>query len=116
MKIIKHFLLYSIIWFWFLLGSFSSAQIFIPDEDEPVFTQSFNVVESVNGANVRLDDSVVANKIWQPMFHWYSQLLNLWIVFYPIILVVSGFRFAYWVVKSVINKNNLNNKKSLDNR
>lgn len=108
MKTIKHFLLYSIVWFWFLLGSFSSAQSLGSD--------NFNVVQSVNGANVRLDDSVVANKIWQPMFHWYSQLLNLWIVFYPIILVVSGFWFAYWVVKSVINKNDLNNKKSLDNR
>ena len=75
-----------------------------------------NVIKSINGATVTLDDNVVASEIWQPMFFWYWQLINTAITFFPIIFVVSMFWFIYWYLKNLWNKNSLESKKSLENK
>jgi len=75
-----------------------------------------NVIESINGANVRLNDQVVSSEIWQPMFFRYWQLLNVAITFVPVVVCVSMFRLIYWYLKGLWNKNSLDSKKSLDNK
>lgn len=79
-------------------------------------SSNFNVVKSVNGATVQLDDSVLANEVWQPMFFWYWQLLNVAITFVPVVVCVSMFRLIYWYLKGLWNRNSLESKKSLDNK
>lgn len=75
-----------------------------------------SVIESIDGANVVLNDDVVATEIWQPMFFWYWQLLNVAITFVPVIVCVSMFWLIYGYLKGLWNKNSLDFKKSLDNK
>lgn len=75
-----------------------------------------NVVQSINGATVQLNDEVLASEVWQPMFFWYWQLLNTAITFVPVIVVVSMFWLVYWYIKWLWNRNSLESKKSLDNK
>ena len=75
-----------------------------------------SVIESVNGANVVLNDQVLASEVWQPMFFWYWQLLNVAITFVPVIVVVSCFWLIYGYLKGLWNRNSLESKKSLDNK
>ena len=63
-----------------------------------------SVIESVNGANVVLNDEVLASEVWEPMFFWYWQLLNVAITFVPVIVVVSCFWLIYWYLKGLWNK------------
>ena len=76
---------------------------------------NWNIVESIEGANVVLSDSAIASWIGEPMFFWYWQLLNVAITFFPVILVVSMFWLIYSYLKNLWNKNSLESKKSLDN-
>ena len=75
-----------------------------------------NLIESVNGANVSLNDEAIATWIWEPMFFWYWQLLNVAITFVPVIVCVSMFWLIYGYLKWLWNKNSLESKKSLDNK
>lgn len=75
-----------------------------------------NVIQSVNGATVSLDEQVLATEVGQPMFFWYSQLLNVAITFVPVIVVISMFWLIYWYLKGLWNRNSLESKKSLENK
>lgn len=77
---------------------------------------NFNVVQSIQGANISLNEEVLASEVWQPMFFWYWQLLNTAITFFPIIFVVSMFRFIYGVLKNLWKNRGLESSKSLDNK
>ena len=111
----SRFNLFRVVWIYPFLGSFSNAQVFVPDENQPPLN-NHNVIQSVNGANVVLNDTVIAEDIWQPMFFWYWQLLNVALKFFPVLLVVSMFRLIYWYLKKVWNKNSLDSKKDLNNK
>ena len=52
-----------------------------------------SVIESVNGASVVLDEEILASEVWQPMFFWYWQLLNVAITFVPVI--VDNIKYHY---------------------
>ena len=75
-----------------------------------------NLIQSINWSNVVLDEQVLATNVWEPMFFWYWQLLNVAITFFPVIFVVSMFWFIYWYLKNLWNKKSLDTKKSLDNK
>lgn len=75
-----------------------------------------NIIESINGASVILDEQVLSTEVWQPMFFRYWQLLNTAITFFPIIFVVSMFWFIYGVLKNLWKNRGLESSKSLDNK
>ena len=75
-----------------------------------------NLIQSVNGANVVLNDEVLATEVWEPMFFWYWQLLNLSIKFYPVLFVVWFLWFLFGFIFSYINKSDIKFKKSLENK
>ena len=75
-----------------------------------------NVVQSINWSNVEFNESVIASEIWDPMFHWYWELINVAIIFFPVCFVVSMFWFIYWSWKNLLNKNILDRKKDLINK
>lgn len=75
-----------------------------------------NVIQDIQGANVSFNEQVLSTEVWQPMFFWYGQLLNVAITFFPVVFVVSMFWFIYWYLKSVWQKRVLDSMKSLDNK
>lgn len=75
-----------------------------------------NVVQSIDWANVTLNDNVIATEIWEPMFHWYWELINVAIIFFPICFIVSMFWFIYSWGKSLINRTDVMTKKDLYNK
>lgn len=75
-----------------------------------------NVIQNIDWANVSLNEQVLATEVWQPMFFWYWQLLNVTLQFVPIIIVVSMFWLIYDYLKNLSNKNSLESKKSLENK
>ena len=75
-----------------------------------------NIIQNIDWANLTLNDQVLATEVWQPMFFWYWQLLNVAITFFPIVVVVSMFWLIYWYLKNLWNKNSLESKKSLENK
>ena len=50
-----------------------------------------NVIQSIDWANVQLNEQVLAQEVWQPMFFWYWQLLNVTLKFVPVIVVITMF-------------------------
>lgn len=77
-------------------------------------TQS--VIQSINWANVVLNDEVLATEVWQPMFFWYWQLINTYISFRPVIIFIGFFWLIFEYVKWLTNKKSLSSKKSLENK
>lgn len=75
-----------------------------------------SLINPIQWSNVSLNDQVLATEVWEPMFFWYWQLLNVAITFVPVIVVVSMFRLIYWYIKWLWNKNSLESKKSLENK
>ena len=75
-----------------------------------------NIIQRVNGATVELNETVLAQDVWEPMFFRYWQLLNVTIRFIPIIIVISMFWLIYDYLKNLSNKNSLESKKSLENK
>lgn len=75
-----------------------------------------SLINPINWSNVSLNEQVLATEVWEPMFFWYWQLLNVAITFVPVIVVVSMFRLIYWYIKGLWNKNSLESKKSLENK
>lgn len=75
-----------------------------------------SILNPIQGANVSLNDNVLASEVWEPMFFWYWQLINTAITFFPVVFVVSMFWLIYWYLKNLWNKNALESKKSLENK
>lgn len=102
-------------WWWWTTPEPDNPDI----PDNPIIPPSsfnWNLIQSIDGAVVTLDDEALATWVWQPMFFWYWQLLNVAITFVPVIVVVSCFWLIYWWLKNLWNKNTLESKKSLDNK
>lgn len=75
-----------------------------------------SLIQRIDWSTVELNEQVLAQDVWQPMFFWYWQLLNVAITFVPVIVVVSMFWLIYWYLKNLWNKNSLESKKSLENK
>lgn len=75
-----------------------------------------NVIQNIDWANLSLNDQVLATEVWQPMFFWYWQLINTYLAFWPVIIVITMFWLVFWYLKNLWNKNSLESKKSLDNK
>lgn len=75
-----------------------------------------SVIQSINWANVVLNDEVLATEVWQPMFFWYWQLINTYISFWPVIIFIWFFWLVFEYVKWLTNWKSLSSKKSLENK
>lgn len=75
-----------------------------------------NLIQEVDWANVTFSESAIATNIWDPMFHWYWELLNIALVFFPVVFFVSMFWFIYWSWKSFLQNSSINSRKDLANK
>jgi hypothetical protein len=75
-----------------------------------------NVIESANWAKLIFSDTAFAQWIWEPIFTWWSNLINLMIKFFPILLLISFFWIALSALHNLWKVRKEKKDKSLDNK
>lgn len=58
----------------------------------------WNVIQSANWAKLLFSDTALAQWIWQPIFNWWANIINLAIKFFPVMLVIAFF----WLMLSAL--------------
>lgn len=75
-----------------------------------------NVIESTNWANIVFSDTALAQWIWEPIFTWWANLINLIIKFFPILLLIAFFWICLWAFYNLWKIKKDKKDKSLDNK
>lgn len=75
-----------------------------------------SVIQSISWSLVTLNDSAVIDNVWWPIFSRLASLINFFLDFFPVFVIITFFWLFYWFLSGRFSDKKQKKDKSLENK